>query len=141
LVFVWFWTSQFIVAVGQLVVALAVSIWYFTRDRKQVGNSTFIKSVCLVSVYHLGTAAFGSLIIAIIKTIRAILTYIQKKATKSRLRLAMVVLTVLKCLLWCLEKCLKFVNKQAYIQTGEILINMNANICVAFFMRLKTALS
>lgn len=122
MVFVWFWTSRFIIAVGQLVVALSVSGWYFSRNRNQIGNKTFIKGLCLVSVYHLGTAAFGSLIIAVIKTIRAVLTYIQKKASKSKLRVAIVILAVLKCLLWCLEKCLKFVNKQAYIQTGTVVL-------------------
>lgn len=120
MLFVWFWTSQFIVAVGQIVIALTVSVWYFTRDRKQIGNSTFFRSICLVSVYHLGTAAFGSLIIAVVKTIRAVLTYIQKKASKSKLKVAIVILAVLKCLLWLLEKVLKFVNKQAYIQTGTM---------------------
>lgn len=79
MLFVWFWTSQFIVAVGQIVIALTVSVWYFTRDRKQIGNSTFFRSICLVSVYHLGTAAFGSLIIAVVKTIRAVLTYIRRR--------------------------------------------------------------
>jgi hypothetical protein len=59
MVFVWFWTSQFIVAVGQIVVALSVSLWYFSRDKGKVGNSTFIKSVGLVFFYHLGTVAFG----------------------------------------------------------------------------------
>ena len=119
MIFVWFWTSQFIVAVGQLVVSLAVSIWFFSKDRKrEVSNYTFIRSLCLVLVYHLGTAAFGSLIIAVVKTIRAVLTYMQKKLRKSKLRIAVVILAALKCLLWCLEKCLKFVNKQAYIQTG-----------------------
>lgn len=151
MIFVWFWTSQFIVAVGQLAVAVAVSKWYFSRNRRNVGNSTFMKSIFVVLVYHLGTAAFGALIIAMIKTIRAILSYIQKKATKSKLRLAVVLLKVLKCLVWCLEKCvstpllcthsfrrdvslnnihfycsafvpmkLKFINKQAYIQTGRM---------------------
>ncbi|KAL7520434.1 hypothetical protein ACHAWX_005161 [Stephanocyclus meneghinianus] len=130
MIFVWFWTSQFIVAVGQLAVAVAVSKWYFSRNRRNVGNSTFMKSIFVVLVYHLGTAAFGALIIAMIKTIRAILSYIQKKATKSKLRLAVVLLKVLKCLVWCLEKCLKFINKQAYIQTaarmGFFLILRNA---------------
>ena len=121
MLFVWFWTSQFIVAVGQLVVALATSLWYFNRDRSLslAQNSRFFRAVVLVSIYHLGTAAFGSLIIAIVKTIRAVLTYIQKKAAKSKLRVAVVILSVLKCLLWCVEKCLKFINKQAYIQTGK----------------------
>ena len=41
---------------------------------------------------------------------------------KSKLRVAVVILSVLKCLLWCIEKCLKYINKQAYIQTGEHLL-------------------
>ena len=61
MLFVWFWTSQFIVAVGQLVVALAISLWYFSRSRHLVKNTTFFRALSLVSFYHLGTAAFGSL--------------------------------------------------------------------------------
>ena len=140
MIFVWFWTSQFIISLGQLVVALSVSIWYFTRDRKNIGNSTFIKSVGLVSLYHLGTAAFGSLIIAVIKTIRTVLTYIQKKASKSKSRLATVLLTVLKCMLWCLEKCLKFVNKQAYIQTAIFSYSFCKASRMGFFLVLRNAL-
>ena len=72
--------------------ALAISLWYFNRNRKLVTNATFFRALSLVSFYHLGSAAFGSLIIAIVKTVRAVLTYIQKKATKSKLRIAVVIL-------------------------------------------------
>ena len=70
--------------------------------------------------YHAGTAAFGSLIIAIIKTIRAIVAYIQKKAKKTKTCkvLVQVVLCVIQCCLWCVEKCMKFINKNAY-STGQ----------------------
>ncbi|KAL3773532.1 hypothetical protein ACHAWO_000528 [Cyclotella atomus] len=135
MVFVWFWTSRFIIAVGQLVVALSVS-----GTKSAIGNKTFIKGLCLVSVYHLGTAAFGSLIIAVIKTIRAVLTYIQKKASKSKLRVAIVILAVLKCLLWCLEKCLKFVNKQAYIQTAMFSYSFCKASRMGFFLILRNAM-
>ncbi|KAL7467429.1 hypothetical protein ACHAXS_007672 [Conticribra weissflogii] len=114
----WFWTSQFIVAVGQIVISLAISFWYFNRDRKFISNATFLKAVSIATIYHLGTAAFGSLVIAIIKTIRTILTYMEKKAARSKLKVVLVTMRILKCLLWCLEKCIKFVNKQAYIQTA-----------------------
>mmetsp|Transcript_5602 Transcript_5602/g.10068 ORF Transcript_5602/g.10068 Transcript_5602/m.10068 type:complete len:648 (+) Transcript_5602:644-2587(+) len=140
LLFVWFWTSQFIVAVGQLVVALATSLWYFNRNRNLVKNATFFRAVFLVSFYHLGTAAFGSLIIAIVKTIRAVLTYIQKKAAKSKLRVVVVLLSVLKCLLWCVEKCLKFINKQAYIQTAIFGYSFCKASRMGFFLILRNVL-
>jgi len=140
LLFVWFWTSQFIVAFGQIVVALSISLWYFNRNRSLVKNATFFKAFRLVSFYHLGTAAFGSLIIAIVKTVRAILTYIQKKASKSKLRVAVVILSVLKCLLWCVEKCLKFINKQAYIQTAIFGYSFCKASRIGFFLILRNAL-
>ncbi|CAE7456067.1 slc44a1, partial [Symbiodinium microadriaticum] len=118
LLFCWFWTSEFILAVGQITSAMAISAWYFTRDKKSEGNGTVIWAFRTTCFYHLGTAAFGSLIIAIIKTIRAILAYLQKKAKKSGNQLALCVLRMLQCCMWCVEKCMRFLNKNAYIQTA-----------------------
>lgn len=36
LIFIFFWTTQFIVAMGQIVVALTVVKYYFTRDVETV---------------------------------------------------------------------------------------------------------
>ena len=33
-------TSEFIIAVGQLIIALSFSTWYFTRDKSTIGPST-----------------------------------------------------------------------------------------------------
>ncbi|CAM9571680.1 unnamed protein product [Ectocarpus sp. 6 AP-2014] len=118
LLFVFFWTTQFIVAMGQIVVALTVVKYYFTRDVETVNNGTFWKSLKEGLRFHTGTAAFGSLIIAIIKTIRAMLTYMQKKLQKSGSKAAQAVLCCLSCFFWCLEKCVKFINKNAYIQVA-----------------------
>ena len=110
---------------GQLVVSLAISLWYFNRNRRLVNNATFFRAFFLAATYHLGTAAFGSLVIAIVKTISAVLTYVQNKAVKSKLRVAVVLLSVLKCLLWCFEKVLKYINAQAYVQTGTVHIHFH----------------
>ena len=40
LLFCWFWTSEFILAVGQIVSGMSVAAWYFTRDKKAEGNRT-----------------------------------------------------------------------------------------------------
>lgn len=117
LLFIWFWTSEFIIAMGQLVVALAISSWYFTREREsKIGNTNVIWSVKTAFRYHMGSGAFGALIIAIIKTIRAIVAYLQKKAKKSGNKLAIMVLCIIQSCMWCVEKTMKFINKNAYIQ-------------------------
>ncbi|CAM9190959.1 unnamed protein product, partial [Ectocarpus sp. 12 AP-2014] len=116
--FAYFWTSEFIVAMGQIVVAMAVASWYFCRDKSTIGSGTVLSSVKTSLFYHSGTAAFGSLIIAIIKTIRAIVAYIQKKTKDTHNKILQAVLCCVQCCLWCLEKCMKFLNKNAYIQTA-----------------------
>lgn len=118
MLFAYFWTSQFIVAMGQLVIALSISAFYFTRDKKSEGNRTVYWAFSTAFFKHMGTAAYGSLIIAIIQTIRAVLTYLQKKAKKSGNKILEYVLCTLQCCMWCLEKCMKFLNKNAYIQTA-----------------------
>ena len=69
-----------LVCTGQLVNAMAVSTWYFTRDKKEVGNMTVINSIKVSMTYHLGTLAYGSLIVAIIQLIRLGLTYDSMKS-------------------------------------------------------------
>jgi hypothetical protein len=118
MLFTWFWTSEFLVAFGQLVVAMSFAGWYFTRNKSEVGAETVRWAFQEVGVYHLGTAAFGSLIIAVVKTIRAVIAYIQKKAQKSGNKVMEYIMCMLQCLMWCLEKILKFINKHAYIITA-----------------------
>jgi choline transporter-like protein 2/4/5 len=87
--------------------------------------------------YHSGTAAFGSLIIAIIKMIRAFIAYAQKKAEKSGNKLAKAVLCALQCYMWCMEKCMKFLNKNAYIQTAIFGTGFCTSAKNAFFLILR----
>jgi len=137
LLFVFFWTSQFIVAMGQLVNALAVSTWYFTRDKSTTGNLTVLSSIHKAFRYHMGSAAFGSLIIAIIKTIRAVIMYLQSKAAKSGNKIAQMVLCCLQCCMWCIEKCMKFINKHAYIQIAIYGYSFCKAARCAFFLILR----
>ena len=134
LLFVLFWTGEFIVAVGQITQALAVARWYFTRDKSSVGSWSFLTAVRQATFWHLGTAAFGSLIIAIIEFIRAIVAYVQKKAKDSGNKVAQYLLCTIQCCLWCMEKCMKFINKNAYIQTAIFGVSFCPAAKKAFFL-------
>ena len=118
MLFTWFWTSQFIIAFGQLSIALAIVSWYFTHQKENIDSSNVYWAMTTCGKYHMGTAAFGSLLIAIVKTIRAVIAYIQKKANDSGNKFLVCVMSCLQCCMWCLEKCMKFLNKNAYIQTA-----------------------
>lgn len=50
--------------------------------------------------------------------IRAILSYINKKAQMSGNMLAQCITCCCMCCMWCLENCLRFINKNAYVQVS-----------------------
>ena len=72
---------------------------------------TLTLSMFNTTVFHLGTVAFGSLIIAIIRFVRAILDYIEKKLSMYNNDLTRCLLWCCKCCLWCLEKFMRFINR------------------------------
>jgi hypothetical protein len=64
LLFCFNWTASFIVAVGDMTVARAFSKWYFALDKRGVNSTVIVHSLMTTLAFHLGTCAFGSLIIA-----------------------------------------------------------------------------
>jgi len=120
--FCYLWTNNFIQACGMIIIAIAVSNWYFTSDEKkdEIGSSTVIRAYWLTVRYHMGTAAFGSLLIAIVEFIRAVVIYIEKKLKASQYGQCFLtyVCCCIHCCLWCIECCLKFISRNAYIQTA-----------------------
>jgi len=119
---------------------MAVGCWFF--DRRLEGEhyaGCFTPFVCLYKVlrYHTGTAAFGSFLIAIVKLARAILLKVQKslkKKTKGSYCAAPIDVAICccQCALWCLEKCIRFVSRQAYIQTALVGHNFLKAARIAF---------
>jgi len=120
-VFMLFWGLCFCSALGEMVLAGAFSSWYWTLDKSDVPALPVLTSIGRTIRYHTGTLAFGSLIIAIIKMIRLMLQYIQDKLEEKGADNPVVkaILCICKCCFWCLEKFMKFINRNAYILTAS----------------------
>ncbi|XP_072399790.1 choline transporter-like protein 1 isoform X2 [Diabrotica undecimpunctata] len=100
-----FWSTQFIIGVQYMVIAGAVAKWYWSKNKNNL-DSPICSSAGFVFKYHLGSVAFGSLIITIIAIIRALLTSLTKnKAVKA----------IVDACIGALEDFLKFLSKNAYI--------------------------
>jgi choline transporter-like protein 2/4/5 len=140
LLFVLLWTLNFIVAFGQIANAMAVGDWYFSKDKKSLGNITVFKAYKRTLRYHVGTAAFGAAIIAIIEFIRAVILYMEQQAKAAKNKVAEYVLSCLQCCMWCVEKCLKFINRNAYIQTALLGKPFFPAAKAAFFLILRNIL-
>jgi choline transporter-like protein 2/4/5 len=111
------WTSQFIQAAAYATIAGAFCEYYWTLDKRQVPARPVLRSMWRTVRYHFGSVAFGSLIIAIMQFLRIALEYVDQKmkAAKQGNAVVKVAMMCLKCFLWCFEKCLKFLNKNAFI--------------------------
>ncbi|KAG6611849.1 Choline transporter-like protein [Phytophthora cinnamomi] len=111
------WTSQFIQAAAYATIAGAFCEYYWTLDKRQVPARPVLRSVWRTIRYHFGSIAFGSLIIAIVQFLRIALEYVDQKmrAAKQGNAVVKVAMMCFRCFLWCFEKCLKFLNKNAFI--------------------------
>ncbi|OQR99265.1 choline transporter-like protein [Achlya hypogyna] len=111
------WSVQFLSAVGYMALAGAVCEYYWTLNKANMGRVPVLASFYRTLRYHLGTVAFGSLIIAVIQFARLVLEYVDQKLKSAQQKSVVVKVAMLcfKCCLWCFEKCIKFLNKNAYI--------------------------
>ncbi|MCJ8735528.1 hypothetical protein PDJAM_G00248130 [Pangasius djambal] len=77
--------------------------------------------------YHVGSLAFGALILTLVQIVRILLEYIDHKFREAQNPCARFVMCCLKCCFWCLEKFIKFINRNAYIMIAIY----GKNFCVS----------
>ncbi|XP_031722503.1 choline transporter-like protein 4 [Anarrhichthys ocellatus] len=122
------WCVNFVIALGQctLAGAFASYYWAFTKPDDIPTfplSASFIRSLR----YHVGSLAFGALILTLVQIARMILEYIDHKTRAAQNPCARFILCCMKCCLWCLEKFIKFLNRNAYIMIAIY----GKNFCVS----------
>lgn len=139
------WTIQFLIYFGYLVFAGATCDWYFTRDCDKNGKKTRGKGeheltnwpVCQsfkrTFLYHMGTVALCSFIIAVVQMIRYTIMYIEKQTQgEPPNKLQQALFKCLQCFLKCLECCLDKINRNALIWTAIMGDGFCTSACSAF---------
>ncbi|XP_015347717.1 choline transporter-like protein 1 isoform X1 [Marmota marmota marmota] len=134
------WISEFILACQQMTVAGAVVTYYFTRDKRNLPFTPILASVNRLIRYHLGTVAKGSFIITLVKIPRMILMYIHSQLKGKENACARCILKSCICCLWCLEKCLNYLNQNAYTATAINSTNFCTSAKDAFVILVENAL-
>lgn len=110
-----FWGIWFVSGMSQLMLSIVFSTWYWTFRKHDVPFFTLTRAIYITLWYHLGTVAFGSLILAICSFIRAMIEFAEKKLKKFENPCTKAIFCCLQCCFWCLHKFLCFVNRNAYI--------------------------
>jgi len=112
-----FWTQQVFQNTIHVIIAGVVSTWWFEPAEASSCCSVAIKdSFVRATTTSFGSICFGSLLVAIIQTLRAMAE--SARSNNDTEGCAAFLLCIVECLLRCLEDMLEYFNKYAYIYVG-----------------------
>eukprot|EP00927_Polykrikos_kofoidii_P054324 TRINITY_DN48751_c0_g1_i1.p1 TRINITY_DN48751_c0_g1~~TRINITY_DN48751_c0_g1_i1.p1 ORF type:complete len:693 (+),score=93.31 TRINITY_DN48751_c0_g1_i1:95-2080(+) len=120
-VFMILWVTEICNAFSQFVLAYTVQLWYFTPyidDDKQTPYCPLCRAYRIGLLFHMGTLTFGAFLIAILRFVRLVLAQLAKQANASGNKAAACAAKSCMCLVTCFETCVKFINKNAYMDVA-----------------------
>lgn len=88
--------------------------------KKSTLNSPISTSYGHLFSYHLGTVALGALLIAIVQIIRVIFSAVKSMVKEPKNDFTRSLYKCFSCCLYCLEKILVFLTRNAYIEVGKL---------------------
>lgn len=128
--FVFLWTLAFNHGLAVFVISGAVSMWYFSQNKSKqrdlkvhkMPRFYILDSLARAARYSLGTVALGSLLLAVVSSVRYFVAYIQKRLQAQRgapeylpRTMRTLVDCVVQCLLGWFQTLLEIVTRYSYI--------------------------
>ncbi|KAJ3321000.1 hypothetical protein HDV06_004659 [Boothiomyces sp. JEL0866] len=114
-IFGFLWMLFFLSGINQVTVAGAIATWYWTMDKSKRLKLPVLRSLGRTLLYHLGSIAVGSLLIAIVEFIRIVLYEIQRRVKKTKNQFLVYLVACLQCCMKVVSMLVKFINRNAYI--------------------------
>jgi solute carrier family 44 (choline transporter-like protein), member 2/4/5 len=141
-----FWILSWVIAMQNFATITTTCMWYFTGEgsdavefRRTYSSSMAVK---WAFKFHMGSMAMGSFLVSVVTIVRLVFEYIIYQYEKTQPKENAVWKAVKVCIRfvsWSLDCCVKFVNKQAYIQIAL----RNQNFCPAaktsFYLAVRNA--
>eukprot|EP00768_Dysnectes_brevis_P007244 gnl/Dysnectes_brevis/604_a668_5822.p1 GENE.gnl/Dysnectes_brevis/604_a668_5822~~gnl/Dysnectes_brevis/604_a668_5822.p1 ORF type:complete len:689 (+),score=172.19 gnl/Dysnectes_brevis/604_a668_5822:61-2127(+) len=116
LLFAILWGMFFIMSLGNFVISGAIAQWYFTLNREKNPPKKPIRRAVRWIPKHMGSIAIGSFIIALIVWIRIVFEFVQSRLKKKNGEsMAKFLVNCIRCCLKCIEKILKYLNRNVFI--------------------------
>jgi len=122
LIFGIIWLITFISSCNEFVIIVSAVTWYFSDktvedDDGIPGDSDVSYGFWWLFRYHLGSIAFGSLILTIVWCIRAICEYVGKKIAEASgdNGCTRCLLCCMRCCLDCFDRFMRFLTRNAFI--------------------------
>lgn len=108
----YFWTQQVMKNTIHVTVAGTVGTWWVAPNEASTCCSKAVNdSFCRATTYSFGSICYGSLIVAILETIKTIVRSARNEEDG-------ILLCLVDCILGCIEQLVEYFNKWAYIYVG-----------------------
>ena len=147
LAYMWFgifWLIAFLVSCNEFVIIVATCTWYFSDKTEEDddgirGDAEVMKGFIWSIKYHPGSIAFGSFLLAVVWTIRAIFEYVGNAVENASGGNAATrcLLKVIRCCLDCFDRFVRFINQNAFIYLAISNENFCSSALNAFILVLK----
>ncbi|XP_026888163.2 choline transporter-like protein 5-A [Electrophorus electricus] len=135
---IFLWLVNFTLALGQCTMAGAFASYYWAKRKPaDIPPCPVFSSFSRALRYHTGSLAFGSLLLAFVQLIRIVLEYLDHKLKGAHNVFARFLLCCLKCCFWCLERFIRFMNRNAYIMIAIYGRNFCTSARDAFFLLMR----
>ena len=110
------WTMAFLNGAAFMTIAFVTESYYFSHpEDKSVPCCGVLRGAWKTLRYHLGTVAFGSLILAVVQFIQLLAAWFQSKAEASQNDAMKWLGRCIQCALQCLNRLVNYLNRNAYI--------------------------
>ena len=135
------WVISFIIALGEVTLAGAFASYYWAFSKPDdITRLPLISSFWRALRYHLGSIAFGAIVITIIGFIRSILEFIESKLLPSKSYIMRFMFCCCRCCFWCLNRFLKAITNNAYIEIAVYGRNFCSSALSAFKLLMRNIL-
>ena len=124
-----FWNCEVAIGICQFVIASTTAYWYFSHLGGNTYSSPVCKSFCRAMFYHLGSIAFGALILCILVILQLVFELLHNFSKKQAMSadpasnaVAKCCISYVRCCLACFERFIRFISHNAFIMmaiTGE----------------------
>ncbi|KAM3865658.1 choline transporter-like protein 5-A [Diretmus argenteus] len=135
------WLVNFSLALQQCTLAGAFASYYWAqRKPRDIPRFPLLSSLSRALRYHTGSLAFGALILSGVQLARIILEYLEQKLRGMNNAVSRFILCCLKCCFWCLERFIRYMNRNAYIMVAIYGKNFCVSAREAFFLLMRNVL-
>jgi solute carrier family 44 protein 1 (choline transporter-like protein) len=111
----------------------------FCRNKNALGTPILRSGYNLVR-YHLGSVALGSFLIAVVQFARVVLKCAEKYLHSHRGKCVDCALKCCQCCLYCFEKILKYMSRNAYIEIGKTFLVKESEPSFSVFSHVRILL-